>query len=211
MTAVTAGAAVLVVIMALLLVTALRAREEAEGQRSAAEGLVEYMLTDLREKLNGVGRPEVMATVNAWVLNDYAAHGDLSRLPDDSLERPARVLHALGDDNQRMGKLDRALASFAEANLLGEPRRAADVLRDRIGRTRAVFGEKRPDEQIIETEFRLQLFLAKALSATGLSAAAALARGEGLQAMLAVSSPEAGVRADKIRVAISGQAQGGGK
>src|SRR5687768_326803 len=65
-TAVTAGAAVLVLIMGLLLVAALRAqneaerqRVEAERQRSGAEGLVEYMLTDLREKLRGVGRLDI--------------------------------------------------------------------------------------------------------------------------------------------------------
>lgn len=394
-TAVTFGAVTLMVIMALLLAIALRARSEAERQRTeaerqraGAEGLVEYMLTDLRDRLRGVGRPDVMAAVNARALNYYATQGDLPLFSDDSLERRARVLHALGDDNQRMGKLDQALASFAEASrttaaqltkrpddasrifahaqseyyvgliaqlrgdraaaarhwrnyrtqadalaliepgsvrslseqaysegglcqldnedhhdleaaekhcraaigyargalaksggdpkrvvdlanrhgwlarveiargdaraalasreiegrlmdrliegdprnvdytvrrtwadigksdawlLLGEPRRAAEVLRRRIALTREIFGEKRPDEQILETEFRLQLFLAKALSATGESAAGALRRGEELQAMLAVSSPEAGARAEKIRAAMLGRVQGGGK
>lgn len=393
--AVTAGAAVLVLIMAALLVVALSARAEAERQRveaerqrTGAEGLVEYMLTDLRDRLKGVGRPDVMAAVNARALNYYAAQGDLDRFSDDSLDRRARVLNALGDDNQRMGKLDQALTSFAEASrttaailakqptdpgrifaqaqseyyvglvallrsdratatrhwrnyraqadalarvepgsarslseqsysegglcqlnnedrydleaaeaqcraavdyaraalaksggdpklvvdlanrhgwlarvqiakgdaraalasreiegelmdrllardprnvdytvrrtwsdigksdawiLLDEPRRASEVLRVRIERTRAVFAEKRPDEQIVETEFRLQLFLAKALRATGASYADALARAGQLQAMLAASSSEAGGRARKIRAAIWPQAEGGGK
>jgi tetratricopeptide (TPR) repeat protein len=396
-TAVTGAAGVLLLILALLLVMALQSRREAdrqrieaERQRSGAEGLVEYMLTDLRDRLKGVGRPDVMAAVNARALNYYTAQGDLSRFSDESLERRARVLDALGDDDQRMGKLDQALASFTEASrttatllakkpndadrifahaqseyyvglirelrgdrasatrhwrnyraqadalaraepgsvrsfseraysegglcqldnddrfdldaaeahcraaigyaeaalaksggspklvvdlanrhgwlarvqiakgdaraalesrgiegglmdrllerdprnvdytvrrtwsdigksdaflLLGEPRRAAEVLRERIERTRAVFGEKSPDEQILETEFRLQLFLAKALIRLGEGEEAehALARADALQAMLAASSPEAGARAGKIRTAILGEKQGAGK
>ncbi|MEA3000861.1 MAG: hypothetical protein QOK17_2694 [Sphingomonadales bacterium] len=122
-TAVTAAAGVLVLIMALLLAMALQARREAdrqrveaERQRSSAEGLVEYMLTDLRERLRGVGRPEVMAAVNERAFAYYAAQGDLSRLPDESLDRRSRVLHALGDDDQSEGRLDKALQEFKEAH-----------------------------------------------------------------------------------------------
>jgi hypothetical protein len=122
-TGVTLGAAVLVVIMALLLVMALRARGEAERrrveaeqQRASAEGLVEYMLTDLRERLRGVGRLDVMASVNARAMAYYSSQGDLSRLPDDSLERHARVLHAMGEDDEKQGDLRGALAKFQEAH-----------------------------------------------------------------------------------------------
>jgi tetratricopeptide (TPR) repeat protein len=122
-TAVTGAAGVLLLIMALLLVVAVRARQEAdrqrleaERQRSGAEGLVEYMLTDLREKLRGVGRPDVMAAVNGRALDYYAGQGDLGRLPDESLDRRARVLHAMGEDDQSEGRLDKALQEFNEAH-----------------------------------------------------------------------------------------------
>jgi hypothetical protein len=114
-TAVTLGAVTLVVIMGLLLLAALRAQAEAEHQRAEAEGLVEYMLTDLRERLKGVGRPDVMSAVNERAMAYYTAQGDLSRLPDDSLDRRARVLHAMGEDDQARGLLDKALAEFTEA------------------------------------------------------------------------------------------------
>lgn len=114
--AVTLGAAVLVVIMALLLIMALRAREEAERRRAGAEGLVEYMLTDLRGRLKGVGRLEIMAAVNQRALAYYVAQGDLLSLPDDSLERRARLLHAMGEDDDELGQSEQALVQFTEAN-----------------------------------------------------------------------------------------------
>ncbi len=52
-TAVTAGALALVLVMGVLTVFALNARSEAERQRGEAEGLVEFMLTDLRTTLKG--------------------------------------------------------------------------------------------------------------------------------------------------------------
>lgn len=120
---VTLAAALLLVIMALLLVTALQARGEAERQRAEAErrrgeaeGLVEYMLTDLRERLRGVGRLEIMAAVNARAMAYYGSQGDLGRLPDDSLERRARLLHAMGEDDENSGELVRAQARFLEAH-----------------------------------------------------------------------------------------------
>ncbi|MET1112881.1 MAG: toll/interleukin-1 receptor domain-containing protein [Allosphingosinicella sp.] len=121
-TAVTLGAVILVLIMALLLAMALRAREEAQRQRveaerrrADAEGLVEYMLTDLRDRLRGT-RLETMSAVNQRALAYYASQGDLSRLPDESLNRRARLLQAMGEDNEKMGDLDRARAQFTEAH-----------------------------------------------------------------------------------------------
>lgn len=120
--AVTVAAVALLVLMALLLAVALRAREEAERQRAEAEhrradaeGLVEYMLTDLRERLRG-GRLDTMAAVDRRAMAYYHGQGDLSRLPDDSLSRRARLLHAMGEDSEKAGDLDRALARFTEAD-----------------------------------------------------------------------------------------------
>ena len=114
-TTVTAGALSLVLVMAVLTVFALNARSEAERQRSEAEGLVEFMLTDLRATLKGVGRLDAMTAVNARALKYYGDQ-DLSRLPPDSLERRARILHAIGEDDETQGKLDRALSEFREAS-----------------------------------------------------------------------------------------------
>jgi tetratricopeptide (TPR) repeat protein len=114
-TAVTAAALVAVLLMAVMTALALTARAEAQRQRAEAEGLVEFMLTDLREKLREVGRLDVLGSVNDRAIAYYAHQGDLERLPDDSLERRARVLQAMGEDDSTSGRKGSALARFREA------------------------------------------------------------------------------------------------
>ncbi|MBA4161636.1 MAG: hypothetical protein C0515_06085 [Novosphingobium sp.] len=117
--AVTAGALALVLVLSAALVIALRARAEAERQRAEAEGLVEFMLTDLRDKLKGVGRLEIMGAVNERAM-EYYAQEDLDRLDDDSLDRRARLLLAMGEDELSMGKYSQALGKFTEAAKIAE-------------------------------------------------------------------------------------------
>ncbi len=114
--AVTAGAVLLSLVLAAALVLAIRARAEAERQRADAEGLVEFMLTDLRDKLKGVGRLDVMDAVNQRVLQRYAAERNLTALPDDVLLRRAQLLRAMAEDDlATSNKRDEAKAKFTEA------------------------------------------------------------------------------------------------
>jgi len=113
-TAVTALAVAAMLVMAVLTAVALNARREAERQRAEAEGLVEFMLTDLRTKLKGVRRLDVFAAVDQRALRHYQSQ-DLSRLPPDALERRARMLHMIGEDELDLGQRERALAHFREA------------------------------------------------------------------------------------------------
>jgi len=114
-TAITVAALVAMLAMAVLTIVALHARAEAERQRTAAEGLVEFMLTDLRQRLIGVGRLDVMSAVNERAMRFYSGQA-LDRLPAGSLERRARLLQAMGQDDETRGDLDRALAKFREAH-----------------------------------------------------------------------------------------------
>jgi tetratricopeptide (TPR) repeat protein len=113
--AITGGALAASLAMALLLVFALRAQSEAERQRAEAEGLVEYMLTDLRDRLKGVGRLDVMTAVNERAMQYYGGQEALEGLPAESLERRARILHAMGEDDEKRGDLELALRKFEEA------------------------------------------------------------------------------------------------
>lgn len=113
--AVTLAAFSLLIIMAAMTITAIRARNDAVRQRAEAEGLIEYMLTDLRADLRHVGRLDVMADVNQRALRYYQNQGDLRGLPADSLDRRARILHAMGEDDGRLGKTGSASRRFAEA------------------------------------------------------------------------------------------------
>ena len=113
-TAITAAALIALLITAGLALMAVQARNAAEAQRAEAEGLVEFMLTDLREKLRGVGRLDVMAVANRRALQHYEGQA-LDRLPTDALERRARLLHAIGEDAMEAGRTAEARRRFAEA------------------------------------------------------------------------------------------------
>jgi tetratricopeptide (TPR) repeat protein len=123
---ITGSALAAMLIMGIMTTLALSARNEAARQRAASDGLVEYMLTDLREKLRGVGRSEIMDGVNKTALAHYATQGPLDRLPDESISHRARVLHAIGDDDERAGRLDDALSRFSEAHLATQTLLARD-------------------------------------------------------------------------------------
>ena len=96
--AITAGALLLSLILAAALIIALRARAEADRQRAEAEGMVEFMLTDLRDKLKGVGRLDVMDAVNQRAMAHYATD-NVTSLPDDIGLRRAKLLLAMGEDD----------------------------------------------------------------------------------------------------------------
>jgi hypothetical protein len=96
--AITAAALALVLVLSAALVIALRARAEAERQRAEAEGLVEFMLTDLRDKLKGVGRLDVMDAVNAKVVLRYSGHSQ-QNFPDEVLVRRVRLFQAMAEDD----------------------------------------------------------------------------------------------------------------
>ena len=87
---------------------------EARGQHAQAEGLIEFMLGDLRSKLQPVGRLDVLDVVGEKALAYYAMQ-DESRLDANSLGRRARALHLIGEIAESRGKLDDAIRRFAEA------------------------------------------------------------------------------------------------
>jgi tetratricopeptide (TPR) repeat protein len=97
-----------------LSIYALRARHEAVAQRGEAEGLIEFMLGDLRKKLEPVGRLDVMDSVGARALAYYSAQ-DAGALDADSLGRRARALHLIGEVDDLRGNLDHALDVFEQA------------------------------------------------------------------------------------------------
>lgn len=120
-TAVTAGALAAMVVMGVLTGFALTARQdaerqrmEAEYQRRKAEDLIDFMLKDLRTKLKGVGRLDIMAAVNEKALAYYAGQR-LETLSVSSLERRATILMAMGEDDETRGRRDDALRKFGEA------------------------------------------------------------------------------------------------
>jgi tetratricopeptide (TPR) repeat protein len=115
-TAVTGAAIIAALIMATLAVVALQARREADRQRAEAEGLIEFMLTDVRNKLRSVGRLDVMKEVNVRALGYYLRDSSVTDRSAASLLQRARILHAIGEDEVSFAHLDRALTTFLEAH-----------------------------------------------------------------------------------------------
>lgn len=114
--AITGGALAASLVMALLLVIALRSQAEAVRQRQEAEGLVEYMLTDLRDKLKGVGRLDVSETVNERAMAYYDGQGDLNDLTAESLERRARIISAMAGDDEARGLINAARQKYKQVS-----------------------------------------------------------------------------------------------
>ena len=93
--AVTAGALLFSGLMGATTFSAVTARKAAETNRMQAEGLVEYMITDMKEKLEPVGKLDILDSIGQRAVEYYDAQ-DISKLPDDSLARQARARHILG-------------------------------------------------------------------------------------------------------------------
>ncbi|WP_293907778.1 toll/interleukin-1 receptor domain-containing protein [Phenylobacterium sp.] len=108
-----AGASVAAMaVVSVLAVAAVTAREAARLQQARTEGLNEVMLTDVRSRLKRTGRLDLLSTVNEAVLNYYRDQNDLS---DSAQEQRARLLQAMGEDDEKRGNLETAAARFAEA------------------------------------------------------------------------------------------------
>lgn len=109
------GAGAGMVVLVALTGATLAARNEAERERNEAQGLVSYMLTDLRQEAKSVGRLDLLATVNNGALRYYRGQ-DLARLSTAELQQRAQLLQAMGEDDEKRGDLDSAAAKFEEAS-----------------------------------------------------------------------------------------------
>jgi hypothetical protein len=104
-------------------------REEAERRRAQADGLVEFMLTELRTGLRGVGRLDIMRSAVASALESYDEGTERGALPPASLGQLARLLHALGEDDYGANRPEEAARSFRQAAAITAPL-LADAPRD---------------------------------------------------------------------------------
>jgi tetratricopeptide (TPR) repeat protein len=108
------AATVLAVSMTVLAALAVRGQIEADRQRAEADGLVEFMLTDLRMQLEPVGRLEIFNAVGQRAM-DYYANQQIDALDADSLGRRARALHLVGEVRDLQADSESALVAFDEA------------------------------------------------------------------------------------------------
>lgn len=102
------------IVTSALAVAAVQGRDEARDQRRMAEGLVGFMLGDLRGKLEPLGRLDVLDSVAARALAYYEAQ-DKSGLSDESLAQRSKALTMMGEIAMTRGDLTAAMRLYREA------------------------------------------------------------------------------------------------
>ncbi|PIB91200.1 toll/interleukin-1 receptor domain-containing protein [Caulobacter sp. FWC2] len=114
MAAFTSLAMVVTLGMGAMTVVTLKSRQIAREQRDETEALVAYMLGDLREQLEPVGRLDVLDGVSARVLAYYGkARSD--RLDDKALAQRAKAQTLLGTIREQRADLAGAQDAFGQA------------------------------------------------------------------------------------------------
>lgn len=146
-------------------------RQEAQQQRAAAEGLIEFMLGDLRTKLDAVGRLDVLGGVGARALAYYQGQR-LERLDAEALSHRAKAMQLIGEIEMARGEFAAAEKGFDDAAATTAELLARDADNfDRIfDHAQSVFWEayvhwQRGELEDAESGFRSYLNLAKRLVA----------------------------------------------
>jgi tetratricopeptide (TPR) repeat protein len=114
-----AGATAMLVVTSFLAVTAYRAQQDAERKRDQAENLISFMLGDLREKLQPVGRLDVLDGVGEQALEYFSSLRE-SELTSDALLTRATALRQIGEVRVAQGLIDEGMIAFYEARDLLE-------------------------------------------------------------------------------------------
>ncbi|HYC92412.1 MAG TPA: protein kinase [Thermoanaerobaculia bacterium] len=96
---------------------AVAAQQEAERRRAQLETMVEFMLGDLRKKLEPVGRLDVLDDVGQRALA-YFESLDPKVMSADALARNAKALNQLGEVRLGQGNTPEALRMFRQAETL---------------------------------------------------------------------------------------------
>jgi tetratricopeptide (TPR) repeat protein len=114
MTAFTSVAVAIALGMGVMTVVTLKSRQIAREQRDETEALVAYMLGDLRQQLEPVGRLDLLDGVSAKVLA-YYGKARTDRLDDKALAQRAKAQTLLGTIREQRGDLAGAQDAFGQA------------------------------------------------------------------------------------------------
>jgi len=114
MAAFTGLAAVVTLGMGAMTIATLKSRQIAREQRDETEALVAFMLGDLRQQLEPVGRLDVLDGVSAKVLA-YYAKARTDRLDDKALAQRAKAQTLLGTIREQRADLAGAQDAFGQA------------------------------------------------------------------------------------------------
>lgn len=96
-----------------LAIYAFNAKTESEIRRQQAEGLIGFMLGDLREKLEPIGKLDILDSVGNQAMKYFATLGDRGS-PKELLAR-GKALHQIGEVRKTKGDLESAHQAFKES------------------------------------------------------------------------------------------------
>ncbi|MFB0613091.1 toll/interleukin-1 receptor domain-containing protein [Aurantiacibacter poecillastricola] len=114
-------------------------RNEAREQRAEADGLIEYMLTDLRSELEPVGRLDVLDGVGHRAMQYYAKQS-LADLTDTELGRRARATQLVAEVQNLRGDNEAAFPAFQQS-----ARTTAAILERRPNDPEALFNHSQSE------------------------------------------------------------------
>jgi tetratricopeptide (TPR) repeat protein len=97
-----------------LAVTAIQARDAARDQRRQAESLISFMLGDLKDKLEPIGKLDALDGVGGRVLA-YYHNQPIAELSDSALSQRSQALSLMADVATQRGNTDSALRLYREA------------------------------------------------------------------------------------------------
>jgi len=93
-----------------------RERQIADTRRQAAEHLIDKMLSDMKVRLQQIGRLDLLASLGSEIRDYYST---LAKIPDgmpaDDVERMATAIDLIGLAERDSGKVDQALKTWTEA------------------------------------------------------------------------------------------------
>lgn len=112
------GALFIAVLTVGLAIYAFNAKKESEMRRQQAEGLIGFMLGDLRKKLEPIGKLDLLDAVGDQAMSYFATLGD--RGTSKEMLARAVALKQIGDVRFNQGKLEPALKAFEQSLLQAE-------------------------------------------------------------------------------------------
>jgi tetratricopeptide (TPR) repeat protein len=115
MTVAAVSAAGVAAVTLALAITAYDARNDANRRREQAEDLIAFMLGDLRERLEPIGRLDVLDAVGDKSQEYFASLED-DDLTQEALLGRARALRQIGEVRMSQGDLEQALTAFQLSN-----------------------------------------------------------------------------------------------
>jgi tetratricopeptide (TPR) repeat protein len=124
--AVTAGAFVVTAATVSLAILALLARAEADRRRAQAEDLIGFMLGDLPDRLQQIGRLDLFSAVADKAMEYFAAMKS-EDVTDSALAQRAKALRRIGETRMDQGNLASALDAFRESLSLATQLVARDM------------------------------------------------------------------------------------